>query len=895
MKKTLVAIIAIMLIISVCFVFVGCPKTPTPNDDKPCTSHVDANNDGKCDVCGTKMQTTQPGKEPTQGDLDVAGKVASYLSAWLLNNADTHTLNKVRTEVVGNFVAKYAEISKMTVEEVKEGGKTVAYKLTYNFADGAKYEQRVDVQVGNNGHHAGQEYAGTTAGAKADDALVAIINAAFRTCKTAVENGASFSENGFGFDATAYFDFYYGEMAQMLTYGLRLAGQIGINAEDTYVAIEVVEGTTVIGGLYYEGAENKADCKLYLHAGDYKYYIDNSDLNAIVIAIMDFFQGAVGGGKVEEVAGALADPFYETEIKSLADLGLPEMVGSIISGILNEVNATTIGDTTRYQIKINLSELLDAIKGSFGDVLNGVTEMLPAPLNQLDLGSFTGIGGVLMICADVNDAGLGGLELSYNAPKQDFRFSYDDDVAKVYGPINVAIGIKDFELATQSKSEVLPGDLGSYDYFSPLNAELEVDVAINDVEYNATIVADINPFAFENGVITFVVDKDGSAWMNGRLEIVSPDEDELGWNGLVVVSVDGQIYKFYTGELMGAVASVAMSTFEAVIEGENVFTPIINYILDLIAQFAPDTDAPQLASAEDGGFDIGAITGAFDIIDAAKELFAKWEAEGVLTYKFDGETLLDNYFQVKLSADEYNAVIALVNEYLGGLLGIDLPDFSADAAKIFVSANYGEHVKQVYVSVEYMDVAVVVLLDGTKWESEKVVDLTVDINGDKYVLALDAHVDGVYNLTYTAKDVKYVDITVDTNEMSISATLLANGNTHEFNANFDYIMDGDEIIGGKLTLDLDGVQTEWWGKLGYFGTTGSTSFNVPTIGFGAQFGWSIPNNTTSVKVDVKVVSWGSAVTVADNADLMNQEATADISDALQAMADAFLGAIAVEA
>ena len=892
MKKTLVAIIAIMLIISVCFVFVGCPKTPTP-DDKPCT-HVDANKDGKCDNCGAKMSTTQPDKEPTQGDLKVAGKVASYLSAWLLNNAETHSLNSVRTEVVGNFVSKYSEISKMSVEEVKEGTKTVAYKLVYNFKDGAKYEQRVDVPAGNNGHHAGQVYGGKTEGEKAEDALVAIINAAFKTCKTAVENGATFTEKGFGFNAEAGFDFYYGEMDQMLSYSLRLAGQIGVEAKDTYVAIEVKNNGAVMGGLYYEGAENKADCKLYLHAGDYKYYIDNSDLNAIVMAIMDFFQGAVGGGKVEEdVAGALATPFYDTEIKSLADLGLPEMAGSIISGILNEVNVVKDGNSTKYQIKINLGDLLDAIKGSFGDALNGITEMLPAPLNQLDLGSFTGVGGVLMICAEVNPDGLGGIELSYNAPKQDFRFSYDDDVAKVYGPINVALGIKDFSLAEQSKTDVLPSDLGSYDYFSPLNAELEVDVTVNGVEYNASIVSDINPFAFENGVITFVVDKDGAAWMNGRLEIVSPEEDELGWNGLVVVSVDGQVYRFYTGELLGAAAQVAMSTFASVMESENIFTPIINYVLDLMAQFMPEEDI-SLAEGE-GGLSLDAILGAFDIVDAAKELIAQWEKEGVLVYKLDGETLLDNYFQVKLSAKEYNAVVALVNEYLSGILGFELENFTADAATIFVSANYGEHAKQVYVSVEYMDVAVVVLLDGTKWESEKTITLTVDVNGDKYVLALDAHVEGVYNLTYTAKDVKYVDITVNTNEMTISATLLANGNTHQFDGSFELIMDGDEVIGGKIILVLDGVQTEWWGKLGYFETTGSTSFGVPTVGFGAQFGWTIPNNETSVKVDVKLVSWGSSVTLADNADLMNAEPTADIGEALQEMADAFLAAIAVEA
>ena len=48
MKKTLVVVV---LILALCLgVFVGC-------NNKTCTNHVDANNDGKCDNCGADVTT----------------------------------------------------------------------------------------------------------------------------------------------------------------------------------------------------------------------------------------------------------------------------------------------------------------------------------------------------------------------------------------------------------------------------------------------------------------------------------------------------------------------------------------------------------------------------------------------------------------------------------------------------------------------------------------------------------------------------------------------------------------------------------------------------------------------------------------------------------------------
>ena len=50
------------------------PEEPTPEPEEPCTEHVDADSDGKCDVCGADMPTTEPEEPCDHVDADSDGK-----------------------------------------------------------------------------------------------------------------------------------------------------------------------------------------------------------------------------------------------------------------------------------------------------------------------------------------------------------------------------------------------------------------------------------------------------------------------------------------------------------------------------------------------------------------------------------------------------------------------------------------------------------------------------------------------------------------------------------------------------------------------------------------------------------------------------------------------------
>jgi len=59
MKKTMF-LLAILLIFSM-FAFASCEWLPWGDNEDPCTEHVDANADGKCDNCGADVEVQQPG------------------------------------------------------------------------------------------------------------------------------------------------------------------------------------------------------------------------------------------------------------------------------------------------------------------------------------------------------------------------------------------------------------------------------------------------------------------------------------------------------------------------------------------------------------------------------------------------------------------------------------------------------------------------------------------------------------------------------------------------------------------------------------------------------------------------------------------------------------------
>lgn len=880
MKKTLTIILALVLVLSIGIACVACNDTnkPTPGpgpDEKP------------------PVEDTT--KDPTQEDLNVKAIIDSYASAWLVNNTEGDDLLNALNTALDQLVNSEYRTVVSSVKATKSGD---TYTLTYKFKDKATTTATVAAPVSNDGIYAGSEYAGNQGSLNADTAFGSIINGVFKTIKKAVENGQSFANNGFGFDATAYFDFHYGDMEEKLQYALRLAGQIGVEAKDTFAAIEVMDGANILGGLYYDGDAEKANCKLALRAGDYKYYIDNADINAVVIAVIDYIRSATQPAPNPNdpaVGAAMETPFYNTEVTKLSEL-LPEgtisnVVGNILSTVITDISEKAVTGGTQIQIKVDIGALLTSLRSSLGSILGGIDlSTLPAPLNQLDLSTFQGVGGTILITGlVVEDGSLGGLELSYNCGKKDFRFNSADTQPKVYGPINVALGIKNFEIGAQDVAAIVPS-LDGYTYFSPLNADVTVDLEVNGEATSTHIVSDVNPFAIENGVITFVTtDSAQQTILEGIIRLA---------DGAVAVQTADGLYRFTAGEFAQGAMGVAGGLFGYIVDAQDtIFTPVVNYIKDLVAMFTPaqpePAPAPAVAPAEEsaeGGFSISDIVKAAGIIDAAKELIATWEKGGILDYNFSGETLLDNYFEITLDSARYNEVLNLVREYLTFLP--EMPDFDASAAKVYVNFNKGDkYEKMLYVSVEYADTTVLVAIDGSKLMSEGLFEVRVNVNEDLYKAVLDVSTENVVKLTYEAKGVKYVDITVNTAEGTLVAVLTANDHTYTFSG----AIVATETS-GELTLDLDGITVVLKGGNAVYTETGKTSFDLPTFTAGVDFGWELPSAANAdVSVSLTLNSWGETVTTADLAALLTQDATLDMNATMEAVMNAIIAAITVPA
>lgn len=878
MKKTLTIILALVLVLSIGIACVACndnqnTPTPTPGGSTPTPPPADD-------------------KDPTQEDLSIKTIIDSYVSAWLVNNVDSGDLSNALNTALDQLVNTNYRTVVSSVKATKKGD---SYTLTYKFKDKASATSTVAAPVADEGVYAGLEYAGNQGSLDADHAFGSLINGVFKTIKKAVENGQSFASNGFGFDATAYFDFHYGDMEEKLQYALRLAGQIGVEAKDTFAAVEVMDGANILGGLYYDGDAEKANCKLALHVGDYKYYIDNADVNAVVIAVIDFIQSALNPQpdvNDPAVGAAMETPFYNTTVTKLSEL-LPEgtvstVVGNILSSVITDISEKAVSGGTQIQIKVDIGTLLANLRESLGSILAGIDlSTLPAPLNQLNLSTFQGVGGTILITGIVlDDASLGGLELSYNCGKKDFRFNEKDTQPKVYGPINVALGIKDFEIGAQNVADVVPS-LDGYTYFSPLNADITVDLTVNGEETSTNIVSDVNPFALENGKITFVTtDAQNTIILEGIMSTA---------DGSVAVKTAEGLYRFTALEFAQGTLANGMGLIGYIVESQDtVFAPVVNYIKDLVAMFAPAPQpnpepAPEVVPAEEeqGGFSINDIVKAVGIIDAAKELIATWEEGGILEYKLDGEALLDNYIEVTLDYQAYNQVLALVREYLTFIP--EIKDFDASAAKVYVNFNHGDYEKMLYVSVNYADTTVLVAVDGSKLETEGLFEVRVNVNEDLYKAVVDVSTENVVKLTYDAKGVRYVDITVNTEEGTLVANLMANDHNYTFSGSIV-----TTETSGTLTLDLNGISVVLKGGNAVYTENGKTSFNLPTFTASVDFGWELPSEVNAdVTVSVTLNSWGEAVQVADLDALLLQDGTLDINEKLASMVADIINAITV--
>lgn len=879
-----------MLIFTLCFACVACnnnPTDPVPDTGNNGDDSAGGNNGGNNGGDSTK-------KDPSTQDLFVKEIIDSYASAWIINNneANRDLSNALQTEITNLRNKNYQ--STISALQVQKDGDT--YVIKYRFTDKSESTTTINIPAVNNGNYAGYEYDNVTSTKNADEMLGSIINALFKSIKAGAEDGADFYENGIGFDGVAYFDFFYGDMDKSVSYGLRLAGQFGLSAKDTFAAIEAVDAdNNVLGGLYYEGAENKADSRLYLNAGDYKYYIDSADINAIVLQIIEMIQSGSNSGDDSVVSSAEDEPFYNMEITKLTDLfsdiqisgiSISGIVSSLLTEVVPTVSEKELDNGTRYQVMIDIDGLMGSLVKSLGDIIQGmnIIQSLPEPLNQLDLSSLQGVGGALLITAIVDNNGLlSDIEISYNCGVKDFRFSSEDTESKVYGPINVALGIKDFNVGLQNKADILPS-FESYKYFSPLNASITLETTVNAEKYVTEIVSDVNPFDIENAVITFVTKKDNADFLSGRITPI---------DGGVHVKCGEMVIHTTVNELAFSAYDSLTYIYGMVLESEtSIFTPIVSYINGLIAEFAPVEQPPvenpdSIAAA--GDFDISSITNAFGIIDAAEELIENWEKNGVFSYEIVEGNILDSYIEINLDSARYNEVIDLINKYFSFIPEIGQLDETAP--KIYINYNHGDYEKILYVKVEAQSKTVIVKLDGSKLtEGQIVLDVNVDAKLYKAVLDISAwNEKGKATLNFTIDGTEYADITLDIKAQTFVADLTSNGTEYRFAGSL--VLDDKSA---EITINLNGVEVKVNGGNAFFSKNElTTSFGVNIFTAGVDFGWEIPNDKTSVSVKVTLNSWGETVKVADNASIIEEEATVTVDQLLETIEQIILQKLGV--
>ncbi len=876
MKKSLIFVITIVLIMSLCVSFVACDNTKNPGGDPEDPVNP-------VDPVDPVIPTE---KELTESDIIAQNLIVAYANAWLVNNYNGDSLDITSLSAALNGIKDSGLISAIKLNKVDAA--TQSFKLEISFKDsGVKNSIDIKLPVADRGVHAGVEVLDSSKLSNADKVIGKVVTAALKNVGNALKEAqGSFSEDGdgFGFSGKAYFQFNYGDLTDgLVDAALAVRGNIAPEAKDTFAALEILISDEVIAGLYYDGNDAQEDTKIYLYInyGSYnqKLYINNADINAIVNGFL--------GNNVAQAGDAVdTTPWYEREFASLTELLGTIEGASSVAGIISPIISTVVGayeekldDGVHYQLVIDLDDLLNSLITSLSTVLSQLDlSALPAPLNQLDLGSFQGIGGKLVIdsVVDNDSKALSSLEISYNCAKKDFRFSSTDTEAKVYGPINFALGIKEFSLGEQERDTALKINqkdaLEGFNYFSPLNAEAKADFVVSktntafDGSYSMTFKSDINPFVLDQGQMELNVLKDNAQFINAYFDIE--------WDDVILTLTygsdvyHGSLTDVAWGEKFGAFASFAVSN-------DSIIAPIVSYVQELIGIFGGSAEASDVEIVEEApswiNLDMNAITKAFGIKDAMENLIKEWEkTSAILDYKFSN---LEQYFHLSLTNKEYNQVVTIVKDNLIDLLPIlaGIPDFKETAAVVTIDWNYKDNQDKAIVKVEYESVVYTAVVDYSNWDEAKEAEVTLTIataeGNAVYAGKLDLskwESDGVCHITYdvTKGTVKnnYVDFTLTykKGETSTIVLKLTGEEVHTYTFT-GAIEDGV----GTYTANLDGVELKVYGGNGSFKVLDDkTSFGIPTFEVGCMFGFEFPKAQAKVNLtSLEFVSYGEAVEI----------------------------------
>ena len=320
-------------------------------------------------------------------------------------------------------------------------------------------------------------------------------------------------------------------------YGLRVKGNIdGTTAANNQIGLILLDDNkNELGGLYYVGAENAADSKLYLQystTGDdgklvrengkivYGYkYINYADIFGYVASVLPEFKETANSGVWTDKGGYSTVDSIASFFNNVVGINQGGLVASIIAEFADTYYVEGENNEEHYVIDIDLESVMaqaTELVGKFGDISESV-----AFLNviQLDLATMHGLRGHLTITATVekseetftnyfdveeNYRYLKGFEVTVNIPKDcTFFFSNKGDAFSIGIPaLSFSIGVENFKFYEADTITVLPELPDNIGYFSPANLDVSGDLYINHAEDgNATLddtfhfqlVTDINP------------------------------------------------------------------------------------------------------------------------------------------------------------------------------------------------------------------------------------------------------------------------------------------------------------------------------------------------------------------------------------------------------------------
>ena len=334
----------------------------------------------------------------------------------------------------------------------------------------------------------------------------------------------------FGMDGKLGFD-AFGK-----NYALRVKGNVDTSSKPDNEVGLVIENAAgkEIAGLYYKGADNAKDSRLYI-----QYLVTENGSETVAYKyieyadILGFLSGLLtdkeGKSIVKTEAG---DGVFASDIDGLTalltSLDVPQTVRGMIPGIVKLV-AKAYQDGDRYLIDINLADVMNKVSDIMSIIGNGEeTKLEFLDAIGLDPMNMSGLFGHISISAKVTEVTEGGKKVPYlsdfefalNIPEDcTFYFSADEDAVKFDLPsIGFAIYLEDFSFVTSDETpianvipqEAIRNAAAGKGYFSPTNVDLSGDVYINhkegeekasiDSTFHFELVTDINPLEIvENG------------------------------------------------------------------------------------------------------------------------------------------------------------------------------------------------------------------------------------------------------------------------------------------------------------------------------------------------------------------------------------------------------------